>query len=94
MEVFRHQTFVKDKKLIEINQLTISSCSVYLSGEYYTMDQALDSFIAVSLNSKHTQDFHQVHLLCVKRCKISPATVKWTFCATLISVPYTENVFA
>ena len=29
---------LKDKKWIEINQITISSCSVYLSGKYYTMD--------------------------------------------------------
>ena len=41
MEVFRHQTFVKRKKRIEINQITISSCIVYISGEYYTMDRAL-----------------------------------------------------
>ena len=40
MEVFRNQTFGKREKLIEINQILISSCSVYLSGEYYTMDRA------------------------------------------------------
>ena len=42
MEVFRHQTSLKDQKLIEINQITLSSCSVYLSGEYYTMDRAFN----------------------------------------------------
>ena len=36
---------LQDKKLIEINQITISSCSVYLSGEYYTMDRALHTVI-------------------------------------------------
>ena len=48
MEVFRHQTFVKRWKWIETNQITISSCSVYLSGEYYTMDQALLSQLALT----------------------------------------------
>ena len=51
MEVFRHQTLLKDKKLIEINQTTISSCTVYLSGEYYTMDRASESVNSLLLES-------------------------------------------
>ena len=37
--VIKH--LLKDKKELKFNQITISSCSVYLSGRPYTMDRAL-----------------------------------------------------
>ena len=68
MEFFRHQTFVKRQKWIKINEITISSCTVYLPGEYNTMDR-----VSLYNMSDHWVEKWQCkypfHLnLCILRC--------------------------